>query len=222
MGRKKMGITVFIADDHRVVRDGLKLILGHHPNLEVVGEAGDGIEAANQCLKLEPDVVIMDIGMPLLNGIEATCKILKKIPSAKVIILSMYGDDQTVLAALRAGARGFILKDEAGEEVVKAIIQVMEGNAYLSPQISSILIEEFSRKESVLYKEDGTLLNLTPQEKQVLQLIAEGHTSKEIGEFLFISTQTVRSHRKNIMAKLNIHNVAGLTKFALMKGLAGR
>jgi DNA-binding NarL/FixJ family response regulator len=134
----------------------------------------------------------------------------------------MYGDDQTVLAALRAGARGFILKDEAGEEVVKAIIQVMEGNAYLSPQISSILIEDILRKESVLYKEDGTLRNLTPQEKQVLQLIAEGHTSKEIGEFLFISTQTVRSHRKNIMAKLNIRNVAGLTKFALMKGLAGR
>ena len=134
----------------------------------------------------------------------------------------MYGDDQTVLASLRAGARGFILKDEAGEEVVKAIVRVMEGNAYLSPQISSILVGDIKRKENGLYKETELPLALTPQEKQVLQLIAEGYTNKKIAELLFISTQTVRSHRKNIMSKLNIHNVAGLTKFALKKGLAGR
>ena len=217
-----MGTTVFIADDHRVVRDGLKLILKHSPDIKVVGEAGDGIEATNQCLKHGPDVVLMDIGMPLLNGIEATSKILRITPSTKIIILSMYGDDQTVLAALRAGARGFILKDEAGDEVISAIKHVMKGNAYLSPQISSVLIEDIRRNESVLYKQDEMLLNLTPQEKQVLQLIAEGHTSKNIAELLFISTHTVRSHRKNIMTKLNIHNVAGLTKFALEKGLAGR
>ncbi|MDP6179133.1 MAG: response regulator transcription factor [Desulfatiglandales bacterium] len=217
-----MEVKIFIADDHRVVRDGLRLILEHHPNLRVVGEAGNGIEATNQCINLEPDIVIMDIGMPLLNGIDVTYKILKKIPSTKVIILSMYGDDQTVLASLRAGARGFILKDEAGEEVVKAIVRVMEGNAYLSPQISSILVGDIKRKENGLYKETELPLALTPQEKQVLQLIAEGYTNKKIAELLFISTQTVRSHRKNIMSKLNIHNVAGLTKFALKKGLAGR
>ena len=179
-----MEVKIFIADDHRVVRDGLKLILEHHPNLKVVGEAGNGIEATNQCINLEPDVVIMDIGMPLLNGIDVTHKILKKIPSTKVIILSMYGDDQSVLASLRAGARGFILKDEAGEEVVKAIMRVMEGNAYLSPQISSILIEDIKRKENGLYKETELPLALTPQEKQVLQLIAEGYTNKKIAELL--------------------------------------
>jgi len=217
-----MAIKVLVADDHRIVRDGIVLILNDYPNINVVGEAGNGIETIMQCLKLKPDVVIMDIGMPLLNGIEATRRILKKNPNTNVIILSMYGDDQTVMAALRAGARGFIIKDEAGEEVIKAITQVVKKSTYLSPQISSVLINNIVKKESVLSKEDEWLSNLTPQERQIIQLIAEGHTNKAIAKLLYISDNTVRSHRKNLMSKLNIHNTAGLTKFALGKGLTRR
>ncbi len=217
-----METRVIIADDHKVVRDGLKMIVEHHPELKVVGEAGNGIEAVNQCLKLAPDVVILDIGMPLLNGIEATRKIVNEIPGTKVVILSMYGDDQSVMAAIKAGARGYVLKDEAGAEVVKAIVQVTQGNAFLSAQISSVLIEEIQKKESPPGGGDELLDSLTPQEKQIIQLIAEGKTSKQVGETLCISAETVRSHRKNVMNKLNIHNVVGLTKFALKKGLTGR
>lgn len=217
-----MEIRVFIADDHRMVRDGIKLILGHCSNMKVVGEAGNGIEAINQCIELEPDVVIMDIGMPMLNGIEAAYRLQKNRPSTKVIALSMYSDDQTVLAALRSGVSGFILKEEAGEEVIKAILQVVEGNAYLSPQVSSILINDFRTKEGFSDNDQKRLTNLTSQERQILQLIAEGHKTKDIAELLFISIQTVRSHRKKIMAKLDIHHVAGLTQYAITNGLAGR
>lgn len=217
-----MATKVFIADDHKIVCDGLKMILEHHPNLKVVGEAGNGIETINQCDKLAPDVVIVDIGIPMLNGIEVTRNILKRNPKTKVVILSMYGDEQTVMAAIKAGARGYILKEDASEEVVKAIQQVVEGRAYFSGQISSILVAELQKKEPPPDNMGALSDLLTSQEKKVLQLIAEGNTSKDIAKILFISTQTVRSHRKNIMTKLSIHNVAGLTQFALKKGLTGR
>jgi DNA-binding NarL/FixJ family response regulator len=214
-----MKIKVLLADDHRVVREGIILILKNNPDISVVGEAGNGIDATAKALQLKPDVVIMDIGMPLLNGIEATRQIINQTPGTIVIILSMYGDDQTVLAALKAGAKGFIIKDEAGEEVIKAITYVLNDRFYLSPQISSALIDSIVKRDFPGCEEDtNTFSSLTPQERQILQLVAEGHSNKSIAKLLYISNNTVRSHRKHLMSKLDIHNTAGLTKFALEKG----
>lgn len=218
-----MSARVFIADDHQVVRDGLKLLLERHQQeLKVIGEAGNGIEALKGCLRLKPDIVIMDIGIPLLNGIEVTRRISKKLPDTRVIILSVYGDRETILAAIQAGARGYLLKEDAGEEVIKAIAQIRIGKSYISPPIASVILEDIRQNEIPSVPDKTTPRSLTSQEKQVLQLIAEGHSSKAISDILSISTHTVRSHRKNIMAKLDIHTVAGLTQFAIKKGFTGR
>jgi len=210
-------IRIIIADDHDILREGLRGILQKQPDIEIVGEADNGRNAVELAKELSPDIVIMDITMPDLNGIEATRRILKEIPGIQIIALSMHNDRQFVRRMLDVGASGYLLKQSASRELVTAIRAVRAGNFYLSKLITDISIEE-------LFSEDGTysraLLNvLTAKEREVLQLVAEGYSTKQIAEKLYLSENTVEKHRQHIMDKLNKHSVAELTKYAIREGI---
>ncbi len=213
-----MSITVFLADDHTVLRDGLKLLLESQENLRVVGEAQDGREAVRLVAQLRPQVVIMDISMHQMNGIEATCQIRETCPETKVIILSMYSTSDHVSRALQAGARGYLLKAAGGIEVVQAVRAVHAGERYLSKKVADQMVEDY------LTLMDGTaddlLARLSPREREVLQLLAEGYSTAEIAEILPLSAKTVESYRSRIMEKLGLKNFAALIKFAIRHGLA--
>lgn len=213
-----MRITVYVADDHAIVRDGLKVLLNEQPDIEVVGDASDGRETVRQVLELEPDLVLMDINMPELNGIEATRQIVENCPSTQVVILSMYATQEHIFRALKAGARGYLLKESAGIEVVKAVREVISGKRYLSEKISDEVIDEYIRLRDQTDEED-LLSRLSPREREVLQLVVEGKSSAEIAATLYLSPKTVETYRSRLMQKLEIHDIPGLVKFAIQHGL---
>ena len=213
-----MAATVVIVDDHKILRDGLKAILRFGDEFEVVGESDSGSEAILLVRKLKPDIVIMDVFINGLNGIEATVDILRTAASTRIVILSMYDDENTVISAVRSGARAFVLKKASDNDLLVALRTVASGGFYLSPQVSDRLVTRIQRGD--LEIRPGTQLSqLSPREMQVLRLVAEGKTSKEIATMLDIGLQTVRSYRKTMMKKLGVNNVAGLTQLALSAGL---
>ena len=212
-----MSIRIILADDHQLFREGLRSLLKDEADIKVVAEVADGHAAVQQTSELKPDVVIMDITMPGLNGIEATQRIASQIPDTKVIALSVHSDARFVEGMLKAGASGYLLKDCASDELIKAIRVVVSGHVYLSPAISDSVVQSFSPGTQA--KARLSLDLLTPREREVLQLVVEGAPSKQIATKLNISTKTVDSHRHNIMETLNLHSVAELTKFAISQGL---
>ena len=213
-----MAIRVFLADDHGVVRDGLRLLLEAQEDITVVGDAADGREAVRQVQELGPDVVVMDIAMPELNGIEATYQLREMCPAIQIVILSIHSATEHILRALRAGARGYLLKESAGTEVVEAVRAVHAGRRYLSQRISDTVIDGYLRQDPG-DRVRSPLESLSPREREVLQLVVEGKTSAEIGKILFLSPKTVETYRSRLMQKLGINGLPGLVKFALQHGL---
>jgi len=211
-------ITIFLADDHTIVRQGLAKLLEAEPNLRVIGEAQDGREAVSKVQGLKPDIVIMDIAMPLLNGIEATRQIKKKFPQTKVIILSMHAHDRYISELIGMGASGYLLKDATGGEIVKAISAAMKGDVYLSPSISRRVIEDYLTLKKKSSRED-LYAKLSNREREVFQMVAEGRSTKEISDILCVSQSTVKTHRANIMEKLQIDNISRLIQFAIQLGI---
>lgn len=211
-------ITIFLADDHTIVRQGLAKLLEAEPDLRVIGEAQNGREAVKKVQGLKPDLVIMDIAMPLLNGIEATRQIKKFSPQTKIIILSMHSHDRYISELISIGASGYLLKDSTGGEIVKAISAAMKGGVYLSPSISRRVIEDYLTLKKKSSREDLYTI-LSNREREVFQMIAEGHSTKEISSILFISPSTVKTHRSNIMEKLQINNISQLIQFAIRLGI---
>ncbi|PYI87332.1 MAG: DNA-binding response regulator [Verrucomicrobia bacterium] len=212
-------ITVLLADDHTVVRQGLRAILEAEEDVEVIGEAETGRQAVQMTKKMLPDVVVMDIAMPLLNGLEATRQIAKEVPSTKVMILSSYSDDEYVRQLTDAGAAGYLVKQTAANDLLNAIREAKKGNAFFSPSISKRLLEQYRQAflKGEPIKKSGELL--TSREMETLQLIAEGKANKQIAAELCISIKTVEKHRQQVMNKLNIHDIAGLTRYAIAKGI---
>ena len=211
-------IRLLVADDHKIFRQGITKLLEEESDLQVVGEAGDGREAVKKATELKPDLVLMDIAMANLNGLEATKQIKKVLPETKVIMVTMHKNEEYILQSFQAGASGFILKEGAVEELVNAIRSIYQDKSFLSPTISKTLIDAYLRKMETGKTETPFDL-LTDREREVLQLIAEGYTNREVAKALFISVKTVEAHRAHIMQKLNIHDVAKLVKYAIQKGL---
>jgi two-component system, NarL family, response regulator NreC len=211
-----MSIRVLLADDHGVVRKGLRFILERQAGMEVVGEAGDGREAIRLAETSEPDIVIMDIAMPLLNGIDATAQMVKRNPSLGVIILSMHSDEDYLLSALNAGAKGYLLKDSAEVDLVRAIQAVHRGTPFFSPEIARTMLEDYVRFLQQRNLQDSYEL-LTEREREVLQLLAEGKSNKEVAAILDVSVYTIDTHRTHLMQKLNLHNTAEIVLYAVRK-----
>ena len=211
-------LRILLADDHIVMRTGLRALLERQPHLEVVGESENGRETVTLAGTLRPDVVVMDVGMPILNGIDATQTIVAECPTTAVIILSMHADESYVMRALKAGARGYLLKDSAAADLMGAIQAVSQGKSFFSPKVSRILAEDYVR----VLKQKGsadTYDLLTSREREILQLLAEGKTNKEIAATLNLSVYTVDAHRGKIMEKLNLHSSGELVRFAVRNGL---
>jgi two-component system, NarL family, response regulator NreC len=211
-------LRILLADDHTVMRTGLRVLLERQPNLEVVGEAENGRDAIQLATSLRPDVVVMDVGMPVLNGIEATKTIVTEDPSIAVVILSMHADESYVMRALKAGARGYLLKDSAPADLLGAIQAVTQNKSFFSPKVSRILAEDYVR----VLKQKGAVDSydlLTSREREILQLLAEGKANKEVAAALNISPYTVETHRSHILEKLNLHNPAELILYAVRKGI---
>ena len=211
-------IRVLLADDHKLIRAGLVLVVQQQPDLSVIGEADDGRQAVQLVESLRPDVVVMDIGMPNLNGIEAARQITASRPDTAVVILSMHADEGYVLRALKAGARAYLLKDSATTDLVQAIRAVVEGKSFFSPAVSKVLLQDYMRKLQRSGAEDSYDL-LSPREREVLQLVAEGQSNKEVANLLNLSTYTVETHRAKIMQKLNLKGVPELILYAVRKGI---
>jgi two-component system, NarL family, response regulator NreC len=211
-----MNIRVLLADDHGVVRKGLRFLLERQPEVEIVGEAADGREAVRLAEAANPDIVIMDIAMPLLNGIEATAQIVRRNPAIAVIILSVHSDEDYLLSALNAGAKGYLLKDSAEVDLVRAIQAVRKGTPFFSPEIAKTMLEDYIRFLQQRNLQDSYDL-LTEREKEVLQLLAEGKSNKEVASILDVSVYTVDSHRTHLMQKLNLHNTAEIVLYAVRK-----
>lgn len=214
-----MPIDVLLVDDHKIMRDGIKAILGRAPDFRVVGEAETGAHAVQFVKKHKPDMVLMDIGLPDLNGVETTAEILRHNPECKVVILSMYDDEHSVVTAIRSGARAFILKRASDTDLVDALRIVARGGSYLSPQVSDRLLSRIQKGDLHSKPAVAVLEALSPRELQVLRLVADGKTSKEIAVILDLREHTVRSYRKTMMKKLGVNNVAGLTQLALSTGI---
>jgi len=212
-----MSIRILLAEDHTIVREGLRSLLENQPDMEVVGEAEDGRTALELVRELLPDVVIMDITMPNLNGVEATRHITSEFPEVKVIALSIHSNSRFVADMLEAGAKGYILKECLFDELVQAIQAVIAGDGYLSSRITGIVVDGYVNRMATVA--DSPLLTLTSRERQVLQFVAEGKSTKQIALELHVSTKTVEANRRQIMQKLDIHSVAELTKYAVREGL---
>ena len=207
-----MPIRILLADDHLVVREGLRSLL-EAARFKVVGEARDGREALKLARMLEPEVTVMDIGMPGLNGVDACRELLREVPEMRIIVLTVHGEDAYVVEALRSGARGYVLKTQAGSDLVRAIGEVTQGRIYLSPSVSSAVVQAF------LAGSTTPADPLTPREREVLQLVAEGRSTKEVAGILGVSVKTAETHRTRLMTKLDIHHTAGLVHYAIRRGL---
>lgn len=215
----KKPITVILADDHTMVREGLRALLDIESDIEVVGEAENGREAVEMAARLCPDVLVMDIAMPLLNGLEATRQILKSNPGTKIFILSAHGDDAYVSKAMSIGASGYLIKQTAAHVLPEAIRQIHRGGAFFSPSIAKRLMDIRNKTRQNGDQRAGSDFNLTSRESEVLQLIAEGKANKQTAAELHISIKTVEKHRQSLMSKLNIHDTAGLTRHAIATGV---
>lgn len=214
-----MAFSVLLVDDHKIMRDGIKAILRQNADFAVSGETDNGTDAVQMAKQLRPDIVLMDIGLHGLNGIEATTEILRHCPDIRVIILSMYDDEHSVVSAIRSGARAFVLKKASDSDLVDALRTVGKGGSYLSPQVSDRLLNRIQRGDLESKPMPAVLEGLSPRELQVLRMVAEGKTSKDIAVMLDLGLQTVRSYRKTMMKKLNVNNVASLTQLALAAGI---
>ena len=211
-------IRVLLADDHKLIRGGLRLLVEQQPDLAVVGEANDGREAVSLAKSLKPDVAVMDIGMPNLNGVEAALQITQAHPEVAVVMLSMHSDESYILRALKSGAKGYLLKDSAESDLIRAIHAVAGGKSFFSPAVSKVLLDDYVRKLKRTGAEDVYDL-LTPREREILQLVAEGKSNKDVANLLNLSVYTVETHRSNIMQKLNLKGVPELILFAVRKGI---
>jgi two-component system response regulator NreC len=211
-------IKILIADDHTILRKGLCALLEKETDLKVVGESEDGRETIAKVEQLRPDVVVLDISMPVLNGIEATRQIKKRFPETQVLGLSIHDNEESVFQTLRAGASGYLIKKSVPEELISAIKAVHRGESYLSPAISKTVIEHYIRAAEKTLEEDP-FETLTDREREVLQLIAEGGSNREIADLLYLSIKTVQTHKTHIMEKLNLHSMADLIRYALRKGV---
>jgi DNA-binding NarL/FixJ family response regulator len=211
-------IRILLADDHAILRSGLRLLLEREPDLSVAGEAGDGRAAVDWMEREEAEVAVMDLGMPRLNGIEATAQILRRHPAVRVVVLSMHSDETYVLRSLRAGARGYIIKESAEQELISAIRAVMSGKSFFSPKVKHLLQRDHVERLRREGREDSYEL-LTEREREILQLLAEGNSNKEIAGRLHLSTLTVETHRKRILEKLNLHGTADLILYGVRQGM---
>ena len=211
-------IRILLADDHNIMRRGLRLLLERQPGFEVVGEAADGRQAVERAEATKPDVVVLDIAMPNMSGIEAAQRISASLPQTAIVILSMHSDEGYVLRALKAGAKGYVLKDSAENDLIEAIKAVGEGKAFFSPEISNILVEDYVREMRKRGAEDSYEL-LTPREREILQMLAGGKSNKDIATVLNLSLYTVETHRRNLQDKLNLHSLAELILYAVRKGI---
>lgn len=216
-------ITVLVADDHTIVRRGLVSLLSLAEGIEVIGEAADGRAAVERCLELEPDVVLMDINMPLLNGLEATRRIKKDAPHIRVLVLSAHDNEEYIVQVIRTGANGYLLKNSSAEDLFTAIRSVHTGHAFFSPSVSRVILESYLKaSESPEEQADPgtpTASCLTSREREILQLVAEGKTHQQVADLLHISVRTVDTHCNNIMKKLDIHDSAGLATYAIKNGI---
>lgn len=211
-------LRLLLADDHTLVRQGLRKILEERPDWEVIAEAGEGRTAVSRTVELEPDVAILDIGMPQLTGIEATRQIARKAPKVRVLILSMHADEAYVTEAVRAGAAGYILKDSAGSDLINAVVALSTGKSFFSPPVAKVMLDDYVRRlaeRGIADRYD----TLSEREREIFQLIAEGHTNKGIADLLSISVATVETHRAHILQKLDVHNTAELVLFAVRRGI---
>ncbi len=211
-------IRILLADDHNIMRRGLRLLLERQPGFEVVGDVADGRQAVERAEATKPDVVVLDIAMPNLSGIEAAQRISASLPHAAIIILSMHADEGYVLRALKAGARGYVLKDSAENDLIETIKAVSDGKAFFSPEISRILVEDYVREMRKRGADDSYEL-LTSREREILQMLAEGKSNKDIATVLNLSLYTVETHRRNLQDKLNLHSIAELILYAVRKGI---
>jgi NarL family two-component system response regulator LiaR len=216
-----MPYSVLLVDDHRIVRDGIRAILERTSEFRVVGEAENGSDAVTLSKKLNPDLVLMDIGLPGMNGIEATIEVLRHCHRSRVMILSMYDDENSVVAAFRSGARAFLLKKASSADLLDGLRAVSKGGSYLSSHVSDHLLTRIQRGDLESRGLPGPLDNLSPREQQVLRLVSEGKTSKDIAVMLDLGLQTVRTYRKTLMKKIGVTNIAGLTQVALTAGVTG-
>jgi DNA-binding NarL/FixJ family response regulator len=210
--------TIVIAEDYTILREGLRALISSNPDFEVVAEAGDGQEAINFVEKLKPDLVLMDLSMPRMNGMDAIREIRKRVPETKVVVLTMHKTEEHILAAFKAGADGYVLKDATHDELIMAIKNVLSGKRYLSPGISQTVLEGYLEGRKTV-KPETSWETLTQREREVLKLVAEGYRNKQIAEYLCISVKTAEKHRANLMEKLDLHNAQALTALAIEKGL---
>ncbi len=211
-------MRILLGDDHTLVRQGLRKILEEQPGWEVVGEASDGREAVRAALSLQPEVVVLDIGMPLLNGIEATRQIVRRFPDINVLILSMHAEEAYITQAMQAGARGYLLKDSADTELIRAVVAVAAGKSFFSPVVAKVMLDDYVRRlanQGIVDRYE----TLSEREREIFQLIAEAHSNKAIADLLSISPATVETHRAHILQKLDVHNTAELVLYAVRKGV---
>jgi DNA-binding NarL/FixJ family response regulator len=211
-------LSIVLGDDHTLLRQGLRKILEERPDWEVVAEAGDGRDAVRQILATTPDVAILDIGMPLLNGIEATRQVVRRLPECRVLILSMHADEAYIIQALKAGAKGYMLKDSADSDLIRGVAAIAAGKSFFSPAAAKVMLDDYLRHLAEKGIADR-YESLSEREREIFQLVAEGRSNKEVAELLSVSPATVETHRAHILQKLDVHNTAELVLYAVRRGV---